>query len=272
MTAAISQAAVLATAADKTIAPVCCIWVQGEGDQATDPLEWADKLESIRLDMQTRLSAAHGAPRVLHMIVPPVSRPGTGLGGAVQGAFLAAEKYPCIHLSRPFYGYKTGDGTHLTGESKSRLAQTAARDAWALICGYRPNWIRPYSVIARGRVIQVLCDVPTLPLRIDTTDLKITQNYGFKVTDANGTPGIVPGSIVARNNWIEFTIDRDLTTNPLLRYALDYNASGPEFDSASASGNICDSTPWETRVSGVTFRDPYLMPGFEKPIRTQTLF
>ncbi|RQS39768.1 hypothetical protein DIE01_16285 [Burkholderia sp. Bp8990] len=242
-------------------------YVQGETDcdNNTPGTTYQSALQQLQIDMQTDIQAITGQTAPVHMLIyqtsykaaiaPQIALAQLALSALQQRIHMVS---PCYHL--PFYS----DGTHLTALGYYWLGKYFARSQKRLVTDrVYPPYLQPLSVVARGTSVTAYFSVPTTPLVLDSVSLASTTNYGFAIKDDTGT--LTLSNIQASGNAVTFTINRALSTNPVLRYGLDYLGTGLNILNG-ASGNLRDSTPDTFTLSGVTYPLYHVCPHFSLPI------
>lgn len=127
-----------------------------------------------------------------------------------------------------------------------------------------PRSLKVLSATVKGAVIKVKFDVPQLPLRIDTTTLAPTTNFGFKVT-ANGQEVAIK-QVRTNNEYAELELYSTPTGELKVRYGLDYLGTGLTILNGG-SGNICDSTTETITINGEDKPMFYIAPHFELKVQ-----
>ncbi|KPH66907.1 hypothetical protein [Novosphingobium sp. ST904] len=228
----------------------------------------ADILAGINPILTAGGFAAQTAP--VHMLF---NQSGSGATIAAYGEIVLAQYDACntnparIHFVGPTHHLQTtADTLHETNVSQLRMGRRYGRAGKQLLVdGNKPDCIWPISAFARGATLRVKFRAPKFPLILNTALLGTFTDMGFKVTDDTGTLALTSFAISTSGDEVVITLDRTVTTNPVVRYGCDYKSSISTFGT-SAGGPITDSTRNTTTISGVTYSEPHLAPQFDMKI------
>lgn len=102
-----------------------------------------------------------------------------------------------------------------------------------LVDGNKPDCIWPISAFARGATLRVKFRAPKFPLILNTALLGTFTDMGFKVTDDTGTLALTSFAISTSGDEVVITLDRTVTTNPVVRYGCDYKSSISTFGTSA---------------------------------------
>lgn len=268
----VTQAKARAVAASKSYALHAVCWVQGESDvtNGTTRATYKAALLQLQSDIDTDVRAITGQSAPVHLLV---YQPTHGIRTtpdttdqvvrAFQDAVNASTR---IHFVTPIWDLpRVGDLLHLTNVGSHLLGRRFGRAYKQLVVdGIKPEAIWPLAASAKTTTLTIALRVPHGPLVIDNALLPAATDYGFKVVDDTGTLTISNIKVVEATK-VQITLNRALGANPKVRYALDYAGAGLS-SIGSASGNLRDSTPDKTVISGVTYPLWHLAPHFELPI------
>lgn len=262
----VSEGKARATAAGQGYAVQAIDFVQGEQDtQGSETYSnYLGYLTQLQVDIDTDIRAITGQTQRVHMLISPNPYLVTTNDAVVRAQMDACVSSAYIHLAGPRYHLDHRPGlVHMTAESKFRHGADFGRARHQLVYGQRkPDQIRFVSATAQtiGGVttLTVTCKVPQPPLVLDTSFLPAgVQDYGIKVVDGTGT--LTLSNIAVQGRELMMTLNRALGSNPLFRYALDYQPTVP-LVSGNAAGNLRDSTADTILVNGVAFLHPYVAP------------
>lgn len=268
----VSEGKARATAAGQGYAVQAIDFVQGEQDtQGSETYSnYLGYLTQLQVDIDTDIRAITGQTQRVHMLISPNSYLVTTNDAVVRAQMDACAASAYIHLAGPRYHLDHRPSfVHMTAESKIRHGADFGRARHQLIYGQRkPDQIRFVSATAQtvGGVttLTVTCKVPQPPLLLDTSFLPAgVQDYGIKVVDGTGT--LTLSNIAVQGRVLTMTLSRALGSNPLFRYALDYQPTVP-LVLGNAAGNLRDSTADTILVNGVTYSHPYVAPPVQLPI------
>jgi len=268
----VTEAKARATAAGVAYVLHAVCYDQGEADAdaATARATYAAALSQLQADMTTDAQAITGQSSPVHLIICQPPWKATTSSAAILGAFDAVKANPRIHMvgNRANEAY-TGDTIHMTPTSQWRRGRVFGRAYQQLVWEARkPDAIWPISATTRanGTTLTALFRVPTRPLVLDTTTLAAATDMGFKVVDDAGTLTLSNIAVSTSGDAVTMTLNRALSTNAKLRYALDYRGSGLSVAASAASGNLRDSTSDTSVLAGTMHSFPHLPPHFEIPI------
>ncbi len=160
-----------------------------------------------------------------------------------------AEENETVVLACPSYMFTFADSVHLTNLSSKWLGYLFAR-AYKSEILHGTTWVplKPNSIVGVSNMITVAFDIPRPPLEFDVGTLTEIENQGFLVVDDDGAPTIESVSIVGGKE-INITLDRELTTNPILSYAEIYTGTGIASDGNQPRGMLRDSAGYDESFS-----------------------
>lgn len=245
----ISAGQTLSAAQSKTYGVPVVGWLQGEANRTMSKSTYISELIALKNEIKADIHAITGRTDPFYFLTYQ-----TPYGAALSDTQVhlaqleAAQQDSEIILVTPCYFFNSGDGTHLNNVSYTWLGHYFGRAYKQLMSGFRPKWINPISATCVGRVLKIKFDVPVLPLKFDISTLPNTTDKGFKVIDDSGAL-ILSSIIIEKPDTVSITLNRDLSGNPKVRYALDYLGTGCQFTSG-ASGNLCDSDISLASVNG----------------------
>lgn len=240
-------------------------WAQGEAD-ITDGTSYATylaKLNQLQIDMNADIKAITGQTDNIPFITYQCSY-GTALHKDIALAQLKiSQENPMVFLSTPTYRFPYGsDKTHLTNVGYKLMGAYFGRAYKQLVIDNQvPDFINPLGAKIIGNTIEVTFDVPKLPLRLDTTNLASTTNFGFKVIDSNDS-NVSINSVTVDKNKVFITLASAPSNDLKVRYALDYLGTGLNILNG-ASGNLRDSTTDSVVINSTTHTLFHVCPHFE---------
>ena len=221
-------------------------WGQGESDQywGTDPAQYQQAMETLRLQVQWAGSVVSEAQRALPMIAYQVSSH-IAAGSATPSIGLAQLQAslgnPNIHLATPLYMMDFVDDFHLSNTSSKWLgAYYGLVYKRVVIDGQDWQPLHPTSATAYGRVIMTRFHVPAPPLVLDTVQVVDPGHYGFKLIESDGSENPITGIALGRSGdvlWIAGA--REIKPGTQLRYAWDGAAQSGRL--TGPRGNLRDS-------------------------------
>lgn len=213
---------------------------------------------------------AQTVPPVFLFLVPNLNI--TTSGAAGEAILEACEVRPDCWAVLPNYRLPQASG-HPTAKGQALIGEYAARAAAELAAGREPGRVKWGRAVANGTSLTAYATAPT-PLQIDTGFYGATTDRGIKIVDGTGTltlSGIAVGTAVLDpvtglyETPITMTLNRTLGANPRFRYARDYAGAG-DTTTASAGGNICDTTTETVTIDGETFAMIHAAFPVEMPI------
>jgi hypothetical protein len=244
---------------------ICYLQGENDADHGTTYATYRAALIQLQSDVETDIKAITGQATSVQFITYQLSyyittNPYIAL--ALLDVALNASKFyiatPMYHIPYADGGHPTNVGYDIVGAYFGRSFKVLVQDSAA------PKFIKPLTATKSGTTITVSFTVPVSPLVLDTVGLASTTNYGFKVTDDSGTLTLSGFSIVS-NTQVQFSVNRTLSTNPVVRYALDYLGTGLII-TGGASGNLRDSETDTVVVSGTTYNLWNVCPHFQLSI------
>lgn len=240
-------------------------WIQGESDAhsntVTPYLTYKTKLAQLQVDVTESAKAITGQDdEVLFITYQLSSYTRTWKDVALAQLHLVQENDK-FSLSTPMYHMPYYDGIHLTGVGYKWLGAYFGRAyKQRVVDNRKPDFLNPKIAYINGSVITINFDVPTLPLVLDTTTLAATTDHGFKILEDSAAVPI--SQIETVGNTVKITVNKVLTGNVAVRYALDYMGTGLTMGSG-ASGNLRDSTDETVVIQGVSKPLYHICPHFE---------
>jgi hypothetical protein len=257
-----------AEALDSNYAVHAIAWIQGEANSGT--IDYGSQLTQIRSDLETDIQAITGQTSPVYMITyQTVSGASTATAYATLQQLDAVRSSELICLSTPVYHIPhLPDQIHFSALGRKLLGAYTGRAYKQIVFDRRkPDFINPLSAYLRNGKIIARFDVPSLPLVLDSVNIRPTQDQGFRIVDDAGTVGI---SSIAINedsigNELVFTLSRSVSGAVTLRYALDYLASGVIINNG-ATGNLRDSTPDAVTIDGELYQLYHVCPHFKMTV------
>lgn len=237
-------------------------WLQGENDvNVKDFATYRPLLSQLQVDAEDDIQGITGQASPVYFLTYQVSF------GVVTDPDIAlaqldlAQKNPKFFLTAPTYIFPhASDQVHLTAIGYKWLAAYHGRAYAELAQGYEPQWLNPLGAVVRGDEVRVRFAVPTLPLVLDTTALAVTADHGFVVTDGGVAATI--NTITVDGPDVVFKLASAASGAVAVRYAMDNLGVGLTVDEG-ASGNLRDSTPDTTVISGTTYPLWNVSPSFQ---------
>lgn len=241
-------------------------WIQGESDVpiSTTQAAYYAALTAFQSDFSDDAVAITGQPGPIPLLIyqelaANKIRANVSLAQIQAVSDTINFVTPIYHL--PHYS----DGIHLTNVGSAWLGAYMGRAFKQRVIDNRvPDCLWPISATVRDTVLTVMFRVPTSPLVIDITTLASTQDAGFAVFDDGGQISI-DNVVSDGEQGATVTLARAPTTNPYVRYGLNYTGTGLVLDDGG-SGNVRDSTTLTTSISGSDYPLWHVAPAFELPI------
>jgi hypothetical protein len=239
----------LSVSQNKSFAVQAIGWLQGENDQYQGEkprLEYKDDLiqyqKDVQADVQAVTGQSHRVPLLTYQLAAYV-RNGGNYRNVTLAQLDAAEEQADIYMVCPMYHVPyAGDRIHLTNVGYKYVGHYFGK-VYKRVVYEGMEWtpLSPKVIRSQGKVVSVEFNVPEPPLVIDDQTLNLTKDYGFAVSDDTGQLAIESVEVVGSTR-LKIVVDRVLTTNPRLRYGLDYTSSG-NTPRDGGSGNLRDSDP-----------------------------
>lgn len=241
---------------EKSIGCIAIIYMQGESDYSpleadkdiytNDKDEYKRRLLQLKNDIQKDIMEIYGqTEKPLFFVYQtsgrwirtdavggsdnvdmPISMAQKELAEENSDVILISPAYPCTCYT---------DG-HLSSNGYAWFGELIAKAIWqTLNKDIRFSNTLIEKVIKKSNKIILYCQVPVLPLKIDTHTLPLQTNYGFQVKENDTEINI--NTINVYDNIIELILDRDIENvgNISVSYAGRYR---------DGRGNICDSDKW----------------------------
>ncbi|MDN5511174.1 sialate O-acetylesterase [Acinetobacter sp.] len=242
-------------------------WIQGENNAVSGGLQtpyavYKAGLIQLQSDANTDIKAITGQVDPVRFITYQMSYAAATWPEIAKAQLDLVRENDNFMLATPMYHFPyAGDKVHLTNVGYKWLGAYIARAyKQYMIEGRKPDFINPISAYIKGNQVIVKFDVPTLPLKIDTSTLASTTNAGFKVM--NGASEIAITSVVASDDTVILELASAPTNSVQVRYALDYLGLGLNITNG-ASGNLRDSTTDSIEIAGSMKHLYHVCPHFE---------
>lgn len=254
--------------AGKSCALHAISWLQGENNQAPDGTPYATYLAALmqlQVDITELAQTELGQKTPVYMLTYQHSSHTRINNSATQRAYVQADRQSdYFTLVTPTYPFPHNTDTiHLTNISYKWMGAYFGRAYKQLVIERRiPDNVFPLGATWSGNEVRVKLRVPEPPLRFRTDRVPLTTNYGFKVQDAAGVAIGISSVAIEGDDIVLITLSSTPSAAPVVRYAMDYLASGLNIVNG-ASGNLCDSTTETCTIEGVVYGMEYYAPGFE---------
>ncbi|MEI1709153.1 pyocin knob domain-containing protein [Acinetobacter baumannii] len=246
---------------------VSCIgWLQGEQDAAatTSYASYLSQFLQLRQDMEADVQLISGSNQPVHLLTYQMSYRALGPRDVITRALYDATNLDeKIHLVTPTYlfPHNSTDQVHLTSMGYKWLSAYFGRARKELVWDkIFPRSLKVLSATYSGKKIIVKFKVPTRPLVLDTVNLAMTTDYGFRVTDGANTLAI--DTINTYDDTVVINLLNAPTSDVYVRYGHDYLGAGLTILNG-ASGNLRDSTDEPVVIDGQTKPMFYVAPHFE---------
>ncbi len=271
----VMNARVLASQRNASYSIAAIGFLQGYTDQflgVKTQQEYYDDLiqlqSAVSADLGNTIQQWLQIPFFIHQISTHV---GIGKRNVTLAQLEAHETSEHIHISHPIYPIETYDGIHHTNYGYAVAGHYLARAFNAVVVD-KGIWtgLTPTNVSANGQTIEVTLVVPEPPIVFDPEDrFPPIQDEGFAVEDDGGQLTINSVAITG-DDTLEITINRNLTSNPHLRYALDYQHTdlSEKKIKDGAMGKLTDSDETWYKWNGYEHRLNNWCLHFDKVITT----
>ena len=242
-------------------------WIQGENNAVSGGLqtpyaEYKAKLVQLQIDVDADIKAITSQNDPVRFITYQMSYAARTWPDIAKAQLDLVRENNNFMLATPMYHFPyAGDNVHLTNVGYKWMGAYFGRAyKQYMIEGRKPDYINPLSAHIEGSQILIKFDVPTLPLRIDTTTLASTTNAGFKVM--SGSNEITITGVTASDDTVILQLASTPAGNVQVRYALDYLGLGLNITNG-ASGNLRDSTTDSIEIAGQIKPLYHVCPHFE---------
>lgn len=217
-------------------------WIQGESDgEANNYTNYLRDLKKLANDYNTDAKAITGQLEDAILITYQTTTI-TPSGPNIPLAQLAASiEDPLIYMACPLYQFDfSGDGVHLRAESAKWLgAYMGLVYTRVIIDGEDWSPVRPLSHSRLGSSIYLKFHVPVKPLVLDIDGVPEQQNYGFSVTDENGTNIAISDVRIIGNDTVKITTVSTVPVGGVVRYAQQKQTG--KYAYIGGAGNLRDS-------------------------------
>lgn len=187
-------------------------WIQGEADSRMTLQQYLVPLLQLQSDLDADIRAIKGDDEPVRLLLDQVSNftnYNLETGYVPLAQLQAALDYPeRVVCAGPKYWVPTNtDGTHLTGDSYTRIGAMHARAANALING--GTWLPTHAVAAvrSGTTVIVRFHTPQGPLQADTINVKDPGNWGVRYFDDSDSAEVVRVRLIGEN-CLEVTLNQ----------------------------------------------------------------
>lgn len=223
-------------------------WIQGEADRNLSQAAYLSALLQLQADLDTDIRAAAAQGRAVPLLLDQMSN-FTNYGmvssfvplAQLQAALDYPERFVC---AGPKYWVPSNvDGTHLTGDSYTRIGCMHMRAAQMLILSGR--WLPTHAMSADrgGNVIVVRFHTPSGPLTADTGNVSDPGNWGVRYVDDAGSANVTKVRMLG-GNMLEVTLSAVPTgANPYIGIADAGVAGQPLGPTTGARSCLRDNSP-----------------------------
>lgn len=228
-------------------------WIQGETDvdDGTTYADYKSDLSQLVNDFDADIKSITGQSTPVFVLEYQLSY-GTLTTDAISKTHLeVAEENDNVFVVTPTYHLPHfTDETHLTNVGYKIMGAYFAKSYKEILDGYEPKCLKPISATFRGTELKIKFDTPRLPLVIDTSWMKPTEDNGFYVQDGSGK--ITIESIIAVGDEVLISLSSTPNGDVEVRYAYDYAGSQLGIKN-SASGNLRDSDDRTINILGTEY-------------------
>ena len=223
-------------------------WIQGEADRNMAQATYLAALLQLQSDLDTDIRAASGQSEPVPMLLDQISNfTNYGLVSSfvplaqLQAALDYPDRFAC---AGPKYWVPSNtDGTHLTGDSYTRIGCMHMRAAEALIRGGRWLPTHAISAVRTGAVVVVRFHTPSGPLTVDTGNVSDPGNWGIRYVD-DASSAVVEKVRLLGENLLEVTLSAVPTgANPYIGIADAGVAGQPLGPTTGARACLRDNSP-----------------------------
>lgn len=223
-------------------------YIQGESEVETS-VDYKGLLSQMQIDFSNDIKAMTGQIEDVPCCVFNLS----WIGNPKQVDFASNNMRVCTAqmelvrdnenfiASSPTYccGYNPNDQIHLSNIGEYLLGQYQGIALSKLINGEKHKGVYPKSIEVQGNNIIINVNVPTKPLKVNTTLLSNVSNKGFSVINSSDIDIIVDVSITDNQNGIITITCNENPVGSKLRYGCNGTTEGSYTD--GPRGNISDS-------------------------------
>ncbi|NQD72911.1 hypothetical protein [Pseudomonas sp. CM27] len=223
-------------------------WIQGEADRNMAQATYLAALLQLQSDLDTDIRAASGQSEPVPMLLDQISNfTNYGLVSSfvplaqLQAALDYPDRFAC---AGPKYWVPSNtDGTHLTGDSYTRIGCMHMRAAEALIRGGRWLPTHAISAIRTDAVVVVRFHTPSGPLTVDTGNVSDPGNWGIRYVDDASSASVSKVRLLGEN-LLEVTLSAVPTgANPYIGIADAGIAGQPLGPTTGARACLRDNSP-----------------------------
>lgn len=236
----------LAGSANKFAAVPAFLWVQGEADQnaGTTKAVYKTALDQLIADISTDVKAITGQTE--HVICIMYQTSSCTAGQTNNGVIPHAQRDVAnsnanAYMACPMYflDYVSG-GRHVTAESSKWFgAYMGLVFKRVVVDGEQWSPVQPTQAFRQGSIAVVKFNVPRPPLRIDTSQVAATTNYGFKLADSGGTPIAINSVSIIGPDTVKIIAASAIPAGAKLTYATDGTTASGRL--TGPRGNLRDS-------------------------------
>lgn len=223
-------------------------WIQGEADRNMAQETYLAALLQLQSDLDTDIRAASGQSEPVPMLLDQISNfTNYGLVSSfvplaqLQAALDYPDRFAC---AGPKYWVPSNtDGTHLTGDSYTRIGCMHMRAAEALIRGGRWLPTHAISAVRTGAVVVVRFHTPSGPLTVDTGNVSDPGYWGIRYVDDASSASVSKVRLLGEN-LLEVTLSSVPTgANPYIGIADAGIAGQPLGPTTGARACLRDNSP-----------------------------
>ena len=262
MMSQITSANASAIAAGKTFVVNAIPYIQSEtdADNSVSGPSWLTSVKQFVVDLNTDIKAITGQTTPVHLLLCQTAYKSATQSQIALAQLQAVRESPLIHLvvNYGFLPYNS-DKTHSTNVGYAWLGHYIARAFYQLTAlGQKPDCIMPLSATFNGSALRVKFRTPT---RLKLPSVATQTGWGFKVSDDTGTHIVTAATVMPSGDEVVLTLNRAVTTNPQVRYSLDYLAANNI--TGGAAGDLTDSTTETATISGASYSLAHRAPAFQ---------
>lgn len=223
-------------------------WIQGEQDRAMSQAAYTAALVQLQSDYDADIRTAGGQSRPVKMLMDQMSS-FTNYGmtssfvplAQLQAALDFPDRFVCAG-PKYWVPYNT-DGTHMTGDSYSRIGCMHGRAAEAIINNRTWKPTHAVSAVRTGNVIRVKFYTPFGNLVVDTGAVTDPGYWGIRYADDSSSAAVTGVKLLGRDT-IEVTLNAvPAGANPFIGIADAGIAGNPSGPTSGARACLRDESP-----------------------------
>ncbi|EKT4476527.1 hypothetical protein QEL91_002199 [Pseudomonas putida] len=223
-------------------------WIQGEQDRAMSQAAYTAALVQLQSDYDADIRTAGGQSRPVKLLMDQMSS-FTNYGmtssfvplAQLQVSLDFPDRFVCA--GPKYWVPYNSDGTHMTGDSYSRIGCMHARAAEAIINNRTWKPTHAVSAVRTGNVVRVKFYTPFGNLVVDTGAVTDPGNWGIRYADDSSSATVTGVKLLGRDT-IEVTLNAVPSgANPFIGIADAGIAGNPSGPTSGARACLRDESP-----------------------------